>query len=194
MNAPTLLPPEAASAAQDDSESLYEVVNGVRVEKPGTGIRSSLIASELLVRLGVFARDRDLGWVICEALFIFDRAKNLRRRPTLAFVSSQRWPLDRELSMTDDWEVIPDVAIEITGPNQQFEAVLSKVHEYFAHGVTQVWLVVPEVRQVYLYSTATQVRILTAGDTLEGGPLLPGFRLAVAELFTGGPPSPAAPP
>lgn len=53
----------------------------------------------------------------------------------------------------------------------------------FEYSVRRVWLVLPEARQVYVYDSPTQVRILAEAETLSGGDLLPGFSLPPASLF-----------
>ncbi|MEJ7637382.1 MAG: hypothetical protein WKF75_05155 [Singulisphaera sp.] len=39
---------------------------------------------------------------------------------------------------------------------------------------------------MYVYESPTSVRILQAGDDLDGGAILPGFRHSLAELFKQG--------
>ena len=41
-----------------------------------------------------------------------------------------------------------------------------------------VWVVYPEQRQVYIYDSPTQIRVLTTDDTLDGGTVLPGSSYA----------------
>ncbi len=60
---------------------------------------------------------------------------------------------------------------------------MEKVEEYFRAGVERVWVVFPGAKKVYVYESPTSVRILTAADTLDGGPVLPGFQLPLANLF-----------
>ena len=50
-------------------------------------------------------------------------------------------------------------------------------------GVERVWVIYPTVASVYDYDSPSSVRILTRDETVEGGTLLPGFRLPLAELF-----------
>ena len=114
---------------------------------------------------------------------LVDAEHNLRRRPDVAFVSTARWPLDRALPETGDWEVVPDLAVEVISPNDVFKDVLAKVREYFHYGVQVVWVVAPEERQVYVYDSPTHVRILTGQDELTGGEVVPGFRLPLGQLF-----------
>ena len=37
--------------------------------------------------------------------------------------------------------------------------------------------------EVYAYTSPTEVRVLALDDDLDGGDLLPGFRLALRDLF-----------
>jgi hypothetical protein len=37
--------------------------------------------------------------------------------------------------------------------------------------------------QVYAYTSTTKVRVLAPGDELDGGDVLPGFRLSITDLI-----------
>jgi hypothetical protein len=50
-------------------------------------------------------------------------------------------------------------------------------------------VVYPRRRVIHVYESLTQIRGLTQTDDLDGGAVLPGFRLPVAALF---PPEPVA--
>ena len=172
---------EAVLTVQD--EPLYEIVNGQRVELPPRSAYTTWIASRLHLRLGLYAEDEGLGVSVSEMLFVLDPEHNLRRRPDVAFVSTARWSLDRALPETGDWDVMPDLAVEVISPNDVFKDVLAKVREYFHYGVQVVWVIAPEERQVYVYDSPTQVRILTGQDELTGGEVVPGFRIPLGHLF-----------
>jgi len=180
----TVLETEAAKAPDSvrDTEPLYEIVNGTRVDLPPMSIYANLIAGELFAEIRASSRNSRSGTPVIEALLVLDEITDLRRRPDAAFVSAARWPLDREIPEVGDWVVVPDLTVEVTSPHDLFPDVLGKVHEYFDHGVQLVWVVVPEERQVYVYRSPTDVQILGADQTLECE-LLPGFRVALAELF-----------
>ncbi len=162
-------------------EALYEVVNGVRVELPPMGAESSGIASLLQIILGGYVRDHRLGRSVAETMFILDRASDLRRRPDVAFVPADRWPLDRPLPR-GDWEVVPALAVEVTSPNDVFDDLERKVDEYISHGVREVWVIAPPTQRVYVYDNPGTGRIVTAPAEL-ATPLVPGWRLPLAELF-----------
>jgi Uma2 family endonuclease len=79
--------------------------------------------------------------------------------------------------------VVPDLAVKVVSPNDLFQHVLAKMREYFQAGARQVWIVLPVEGEVYVYNSPTDVRILSSCNELDGGTLLPGFRLSVATLF-----------
>jgi len=183
MLSPTLLTSENDVALLGQDEPLYEIVDGQRVDVPPMSVYTTWLASRLHGRLWPYVEEHGLGTCVMEMLFILDAERNLRRRPDVAFVSADRWPLDREFPVTGDWDVVPDLAVEVISPNDIFKDVLAKLHEYFQYGVQLVWAIVPEAQQVYVYDSPTQVRILMVRDTLTGGTILPDFRLPLASLF-----------
>ena len=68
-------------------------------------------------------------------------------------------------------------------PSDPAIAVIEKIHEYFQAGVELVWVIYPEAREVYIYESPVNVRVLTRADVLDGGAVLPGFQLPLGELF-----------
>src|SRR5437867_13072065 len=129
MNSIATLEPPVAPAIPRPEEPLYEIVNGQKVELPPTSIYAGWVASRLGHRLGPHAETHGLGTVVTEALFILDPVRDIRRRPDVAFVSAETWPLDRLLPESGDWEVIPDLAVELVSPNDLFEDVLARMQE-----------------------------------------------------------------
>ncbi len=161
----------------------YEVVNGEIVEEPPLGVPEGWIAGLLDQTMGYHARTNRLGRVVPEMLFVLAEEPMLRRRPDVAFVSLERWPLDRAKPRGAAWDVIPDLAIEIVSPTDWIADLMDKIEEYFAAGCRAVWVVYPGHNKVYVYTSTTSVQILQIGDELDGGEILPGFRLSLTELF-----------
>ena len=46
-----------------------------------------------------------------------------------------------------------------------------------------VWIIDPRARVVTVLAPGEEPRLLTAGGTLDGGVVLPGFSIAVDEIF-----------
>jgi Uma2 family endonuclease len=165
-------------------EPLYEIVNGQRVELPPMSAFAGLIASELHVSLGAHARTVGCGRAFTEVLLRLPLQKDRNRRPDVAYVSYERWPRDRPIPKSDNaWAVAPDLAIEVVSPNDFAEELLEKVQEYFLAGAKQVWVVYPILGMIQVYESLARIRVLTRADELDGGSVLPGFRLPLAQLF-----------
>jgi len=173
-----------------DPDGHYEVIDGQLVEIPWMGAQEARIANRLLRNLFRCDPEGRLGEPICETLFVLDPVRNLNRRPDVAFVSRERWPGDRPIPRGKAaWDVVPDLAVEVVSMSNFADEIVDKVAEYFRAGTRLVWVLYPSQDLVYAYDSPESVRILSAGDELGGGAVLPGFRMPVASLFgvdTGG--------
>lgn len=185
MATDTLLESVAEQAAPiPDSEALYEIIDGQRVELTPMSTLAAILAFDLVYFLSAFVRAQNLGRMASEAMFRLPLNGGRSRRPDGAFVSYQRWAKDRPIpGRGDAWDVVPNLAIEVVSPNDLAEELLTKIDEYFRAGVEQVWVVYPNHDLLQIYDSLQQVRGLTRNDTLDGGKVLPGFQLPLASLF-----------
>ncbi len=174
--------PHGALTEQVEPDGLYEVIDGRIVEK-ATGVYEIWLAATMFGLFYRHAEANPIGRVVQQMLFDFRPAVNRERRPDVAFVSFERWPLDRGIPQTRSWAVIPDLAVEIVSPTNTAVNVAEKLQEYFLVGVRQVWVVYPRQAWVYVYTQATSVRVLTPADALDGGDVLPELRISVKDLF-----------
>jgi Uma2 family endonuclease len=179
---PTLTAVPEAAPPLPDAEALYEVIDGQRKELPPMGAHEVNIASVLIGFLVPFVRANNLGRAVGEMLFNLAPISK-QRRPDVAFVSYQRWQKAVPVPHTNAWDVVPELAVEVVSPTDAMVEVVTKVREYFQVGVQLVWLVLPEERLVYVYTSRTQIHVLTDADVLDGGTAVPGFQFPVAELF-----------
>lgn len=161
-----------------DPDKSYEIVNGQPEEKEMPGARHSGICSRLNRKLGNYVEANKLGETYPEANFqIGDR----ERIPDLAFVSAARIPSEGEPETK--WPMPPDLAIEITSPNDFYEKVYAKAMEYLAAGVRQVWLVSPENQTITVFRSPTNIIAFPPESELVIEDLFPGFRCPLNEIF-----------
>jgi Uma2 family endonuclease len=186
MSQATPLAPEAISLSASDLEKFYEIVDGQRVDKMPVGTFPTLVVSILSQKLGHHARANGLGRVVFHMLFDLNLESRTMRRPNVAFASYERWPRGRKVDSKESIDVIPDLAIEVIRSRDTACELLRKIKDYFEAGVLRVWVVYPADRLVYIYESPKKVTILGEGDDLDGGDLLPGFKLSLAELFEDG--------
>lgn len=177
----------------EDALKFYEVVDGQVLENPPMGAQESVLAGLLAELMAPFARASRLGRVVPETLFLIDRARDLKRRPDLAFISVARWPLSRRAPRAAAWDVVPDLAVEVVSESNSANSVVVKLEEYFQSGVRRVWVVYLIVKKIYIYKSPAMVRILQLGDDLDDEDLLPGFRIPLSAVFEEGDDGPDGP-
>jgi len=169
-----------------DDEPLFEVINGEIVELPPMSFHSTKLATRLVGEIFAFLKINPLGEVASETLFRLPLEEDFHRnrRPDAAFVSYQRWPRGKPEAYSDNaWDVVPDLAIEVVSPSDPLEDLMDKLGEYFEVDVRTVWVVHPRQKLVQVYESMVVMRAFRIDDTLDGGQVLPGFRLPLKEIF-----------
>jgi Uma2 family endonuclease len=76
----------------------------------------------------------------------------------------------------------PDLAIEVLSPTDDPSKFRIKLSNYLAASIV-VWVVDPERRMVEIHQSGQPVQIVDQDGTLDGGDILPGFTLAVSDIF-----------
>lgn len=80
-------------------------------------------------------------------------------------------------------EGAPLLAVEILSPSDQTDDAADKIEEYLRSGVLLVWRVEPRVRLITVFRPDAAPRSFNIQDELTAEPHLPGFRVAVSEIF-----------
>lgn len=177
--------PEQPAPAKRGDDPLFEVVNGQIVELPNMSSYSSQLANDLVIALALHLNQTKSGTVLSEILFSIPIKKDAdnQRRPDVAYLSKERWPLSHRAPDTDPWPAVPNLAVEVLSPNDRIQEVTDKIHEYFEAGVELVWVVNPRRETVSVYTSPQQVAILGRSDTLTAGEVIPGILLPLGQLF-----------
>ena len=77
----------------------------------------------------------------------------------------------------------PVLAVEILSPSDKQEEIDEKVEESLAAGVALVWIVNPRFRTVTVFRGDAEPELFNIRQELQAEPHLPGFRVAVKDLF-----------
>jgi Uma2 family endonuclease len=180
--------PWPGTATEDDllryverDKRLCELIEGTLVVKP-VGYLESYVAGILLMRLNEFVLRRGLGAVTGEA-GLMRLVGGRVRMPDVAFVSSGRLP-GGQVPTEPVPSLAPDLAAEVLSESNTPAEMDQKLREYFASGTRLAWIVDPRARSVTVYDApGAPVRVLGELDVLDGGDVVPGFVLPVADLF-----------
>jgi Uma2 family endonuclease len=166
-------------------EPLYEMDNGDKYEVAPMGVFAATIASMLSGWMNAFAAPRQLGFAVTETVFEWDSENGkLQRRPDVAFIRFDRWqpPPDWQ-NDPPAFQVVPNLAVEAISPTNTADSVETKIVEYFAAGVELVWVIYPRQRRIYVHQSPSQAKVLQINDELDGGNVLPGFKVKLSDLF-----------
>ncbi len=78
---------------------------------------------------------------------------------------------------------VPLLAVEILSPSDRQEEIHEKIYEYLRVGVALIWEVDPDFKTVRVFRQNAEPEMFNRTQTLSGNSVLPGFEVAVAELF-----------
>lgn len=163
-----------------EKKGIFELVGGVLVEK-GMGYTESALALVLAGYLRAFVIAHNLG-VVSGADGMMRLFPGLVREPDVAFTSWDRIP-SRRFPTEPIASFVPDLAVEVLSLSNTPAEMARKRREYFQAGVRLVWEVDPRSRTVAVYDEPERSTLLDASQTLDGGDVLPGFLLPLADLF-----------
>jgi Uma2 family endonuclease len=165
-----------------DDGSRYELVKGELQRMSPTGDEHGSITMELASALHQHVKRNNLGRVYAaETGFKLESNPDTVRAPDIAFVSQERIQVTGSLQGYRGGA--PDLAVEVTSPGNTKREMAEKVREYFVAGARLVWIVNPKPKTVTVYRSLTDIEVLTEQDTLEGGEVVQGFQISVAEIF-----------
>lgn len=167
----------------EENEYRLELVRGQVVREPRPGGRHGQVLIVLGAALHQQALVHGLGSVLGDTGYVLNRAAATIRVPDLSFVSAQR--IGRGSVPWGLLEGAPDLAVEILSPSNRAGEMREKVADYLAAGCRLVWVVDAARRRVTVHEPGEQTTSLQPPDALDGGTVLPGFRLPLAELFSG---------
>jgi Uma2 family endonuclease len=157
-----------------------ELARGWLVREPQPGAVHGEVTGRLFVALDAFVRSHELGKVTNQTGFLLVMQPPTVRGPDVAFVRRERVPVEPPSGF---WPGAPDLAVEVASPANSMADLQEKVIEYFDAGTAQVWVIEPRTRTVTVYRSLADITVLRSTEELEGGTLLPGFALPIAQLF-----------
>ncbi len=160
-----------------NADRLFELFNGEIIEKVPTE-EHGIIVLNIAAPLRMFVKQHKLGRVTTESLHRVPADEQNAVLPDVSFRRDLQSPLVREGAIP----AMPDLAVEVQSPTQSDDFMIEKAAYYLANGTQIVWLVFPTKRVVEVHQR-DQVTTLTQSDMLTGGSVLPGFTLAVKDVF-----------
>jgi Uma2 family endonuclease len=164
---------------------ICELVDGTLVEKV-MGMRESFFAMGIVHFIATFLDDHPWGIVGGPDGPI----RMLRGNVRLPDVSYFPWDSLPNGDFEDGpiYETFPALAVEVLSESNTASEIARKIDELFEGGTQLIWVFDPREQTTVVYTAPDLFTELAPHDVLTGEPVLPGFRLPLAELFAKGQP------
>jgi Uma2 family endonuclease len=172
------------AALPADPAYRYELVDGRLVKMSPTYGAHGRRTSDLHFALALHVRQHQLG-VLTSAETGFNLTRPGERRetvlaPDIAFIRMENAPL---VDVEDFPRLAPDLAVEVASSSDSRRRMGEKARRWLERGVRLVWVVWPRRREIDIWATGAQgPRTLGAEDTLDGGSVVDGFTIPVAQV------------
>ncbi|HYH64982.1 MAG TPA: Uma2 family endonuclease [Urbifossiella sp.] len=176
-------PPGTATEADLDTPetALCELIDGTLVEK-AMGTEESFIGSRLMALIAAHVDVEGLGGAVLGGDGYIRLGPGMVRIPDVTYIPWESFP-DGELPDEPFWTVAPGLVVEVLSPSNRPKEIDRKIAEVFAAGCKLVWVIDPPTKAAKVYTSAKRFKQLDETGTLDGGKVLPGFALPLADLF-----------
>ena len=175
----TLADFEAMGEESDD----YEVYDGVLVRREGMGERHGQIGFDLGYELAAWIKPRNFGQLYTsDTNFVLAQDPLVVVKPDIGFVRAER--RTDEVRGDGSIPIAPDLAVEVVSPTNRERDLRNKIDRYMQAGVPLVWVLRPRRRTIAVHAPGRAPIIVGEDGELDGGDVLPGFRLPVAAIFS----------
>jgi Uma2 family endonuclease len=157
----------------------YEFVEGHAVPK----VSPKFFHSTLQLALGSLLRAwcRGKGRVVPEwAILLKRQGKDWAPVPDLTYISYERLP--KSWKRNEACPVLPELVIEIISPEQTMKEFEDKANDYFAAGVSRVWVVDPEGISIRVFCPDGSNQVYTNTMPIIDS-ILPGLELTTRQIF-----------
>jgi Uma2 family endonuclease len=161
----------------------YELVRGELKRMTLSGFSHGKVVVKLTAPLAFHVETNSLGVVLgAETGFRIAINPDTVRAPDIAFIKQERV---RELGSTEKfWPAAPELAVEVLSPSDTVYEIEEKVAAWFTAGSLMVWVLNPKLRTIHIYRPSRPTQKLNENDTLDGGEVVPEFRIKVSEIFS----------
>ena len=105
------------------------------------------------------------------------------RIPDISFIPNTSFPTGE---LPDDviWDVTPTLIVEVLSESNTRSEIDKKLSELFARGCRLAWVIDRKAQNAEEYTSPIESRVIGSYGWLNGGQVLPGFRIRLGELFS----------
>lgn len=164
------------------SDRVYERIEGEIVEKMPSFGRSSAVGARLTTLVGIHLLTNPIAH-LTDAQGGYDIDDEDTFAPDIGVILKSRLsqlPVDRFIPLAPDFVIEVVSQSDLKDPHNRIE---KKLHKYQAVGVSLIWYVYPERREVEVFRQGHSVQVATVEDMLDGADVLPDLSIRVHDIF-----------
>jgi Uma2 family endonuclease len=173
---------ETIEALPENRDRLLELIHGRIVEKVPTQVHG-FVAGRFFRYLDIYSEEEGIdGTAGVEVRHQLPEDKYNSRMPDVSF----QYVPQQELVDKGAVPAMPDLAIEVQSPDDSPESLRDRIEYYLRNGTRLGWIAYPKTRKVeacVLENGMLKIEEFSEDDTLDGGDVLPGFKLPVSKVF-----------
>ncbi|MFO0809089.1 MAG: Uma2 family endonuclease [Gemmataceae bacterium] len=162
------------------TDVICELVDHTLVVRP-PNCRNSFLMMHVICRVMGYLDENDLGIAVGATAPIRIPNGNVRSA-SLLYIPWDNMP-GRRIPSEPITSVPPALAIDMLTADNTAAEMARKRADYFATGVKLVWQIDPDARTAQAFAGPDVAVVLDDAGTLDGGTVLPGFALSLADLF-----------
>jgi len=132
-----------------ETKPASEFINGQIIQKPMPKLPHSTLQSEIVTLINQITKPAKSAYAFPELRCSFSGMSIV---PDIVVLRWQNIPFQADGSVAEEFNAVPDWAIEIVSPSQSTLAVMNKMGTAITCGVELGWLIIPHRRIILVYT------------------------------------------
>lgn len=155
----------------------YELING-EIVAVSPSFTPSAVAARIIYYLTAYVMKHRSGYITgADGGYVMPDGNKFN--PYVGYITKARLPQKPEREAP----VPPDFAVEVISPTDDATRIAKKREVYLRAKIPLLWYADPDAETVTVYAHGEERGTFNDDDLLDGGDVLPGFRVTVRDLF-----------
>ena len=155
--------------------------DGELIIMPPTGGESGKRNSNLVIEVGIWNRQTDLGEIFDSSTgYDFIAIGGGKMSPDVSWIEKSRLV---GIEIVGFISVVPDFVIELRSVTDNLKPLQEKLEEYRRLGVRLGLLINPKNKQIEVYRPGQDVMVLDSPSSIDCGDVMPGFVLSMSRIW-----------
>jgi Uma2 family endonuclease len=167
--------------AMPDDDKRYELIDGEIIEMGTSSLKHSVLGAWLIFTLMTYIQAHQPGGLISGADGTYRLDDDNVRVPDISYITAANLVNIPAGSVFTPFA--PDFAIEIKSPSQSTAFMRRRARQYIQAGTRLVWVIDFEDQSVLVHRPGHPIEQFAEEDVLDGGDILPGLTIRLADLF-----------